>query len=297
MHLRALLEISNYCSQDCHYCGLRRGNANLKRYRMGPDEIVATARQAAALGYGTCVLQAGEDPALDRETIAGIVRRVKAETPMAVTLSLGERPEADYACWREAGADRYLLKIETTDPHLFARLRPGRRLEQRVACLLALRRLGYEVGSGFMVGLPGQTIESLAGDLEFLRDLPCDMAGIGPFIPHPGTPLGQAAVGDLDLSLGCLALARLLLPRSNLAATTATASLHPEGRQRALAAGANVIMPNVSPEHLRPHYEIYPGKLMPQGSMAEYRKAVEALIAACGRTVGTGRGDARGRCV
>ena len=291
VHLRALVEFSNHCRQDCAYCGLRAGNATLPRYRMAPQQVVDTALAAARLGYGTCVLQSGEDPAYDAQTVAGIVRAIKAQSEMAVTLSVGERPEADYAAWREAGADRYLLKIETTDPALFARLRPGRTLQQRIACLQALGRLGYQVGSGFMVGLPAQSLDSLAGDLAFLRDLPCHMAGIGPFIPHPQTPLAGEPSGDLDLVLRCLAVARLLLPYAHLAATTASATLHPQGRQRALAAGADVIMPNVTPERYRVHYEIYPGKIAPRGDMPSYRRQIEALIVGEGRTVGQGRGD------
>lgn len=291
VHLRALVEFSNHCERNCWYCGLRRGNRRLPRYRMSPDEIWEGVRQAAALGYGTCVLQSGEDSWYDAETMAGLVRRIKAQTPMAVTLSVGERPEQDYARWREAGADRYLLKFETSQPALFHRLRPGTHQEHRLACLRALGRLGYQVGSGFMVGLPGQTLEGLAGDLELLRDLPCHMAGIGPFIPHPGTPLGKCPAGSVELTLRCLAVARLLVPRANLAATTATASLHPTGRQRALQAGANVIMPNVTPERYRVNYEIYPGKIAPTGDMAAYRQVVGWLVAECGRSVGAGRGD------
>ena len=193
IHLRGLVEISNHCARQCAYCGLRAGNENLVRYRMLPDEIIESAQQAVKFGYGTVVLQAGEDYGLSTEWLAKVVRRIKKATPLAVTLSLGERPDQDLAAWRKAGADRYLLRFETTDRNLFDAIHPplGNNQCDRIAILQRLREFGFEVGSGIMVGIPGQTYASVANDIELFRELDLDMIGIGPFIPHPQTPLGS----------------------------------------------------------------------------------------------------------
>ena len=197
VHLRGLIEISNRCVRECHYCGLRAGNRNLRRYRMSEEEIMACVAQAHAYGYGTVVMQSGEDEGITADWMAGIIRRIRRETPLAVTLSLGERDEADLKAWREAGADRYLLRFETSNPELYARIHPiphprrgdGR---SRLEILRDLAAMGYEIGSGVMVGIPGQTYDDLAPDIELFRELDLDMIGVGPFIPHPGTPLGSA---------------------------------------------------------------------------------------------------------
>ena len=207
VHLRGLLEISNYCVRSCGYCGIRAGNRKIKRYRMTAEEILACARQAVDYGYGTLVMQAGEDYGLTREWVAGIVRRVKTETTLAVTLSLGERPEEDLAAWRQAEADRYLLRFETSDRELYDRIhppRPGQERSERFALLRQLRELGYEVGSGVMIGIPGQTYGSLARDIEAFAELDLDMIGVGPWLPHPETPLGRCASPPGPLSLGAL---------------------------------------------------------------------------------------------
>jgi biotin synthase len=287
--LRGIVEFSNFCGRNCLYCGLRRDNREIERYRMEEDGILAAARRIRDRGIGTVVLQSGEDPVFNRLALCRLVGRIRDETGLAVTLSVGERSREDYRAFREAGADRYLLKHETASPELYRRLRPDCELEDRLRCLLDLRDLGYEVGTGNMVGLPGQTPEVLADDLLLIRSLDADMLGIGPFIPHPGTPLAAAGGGTLPLTLRVLALARLLTRDTNIPATTALGTLHPEGRIRALQAGANVVMPDFTPESLRVRYDIYPGRTnMPDGDtlLAGLREDLAGL----GRTLGKGPG-------
>ena len=287
VYLRALIEFSNYCKNDCLYCGIRGSNAKAVRYRMTPDEIVFTARQAVQAGYKTVVLQSGEDLWFDADKMSDIIRRIK-ELDVAVTLSLGEKTREEYAAYRKAGADRYLLRIETTDKSLYEKLDPHMSWDNRVRCLEDLKELGYEVGSGSLVGLPGQTLESLAEDLLFFKSLPVDMAGIGPFIPHPDTPLAlEKAEGHLELSLKIMAIMRLMLPDINIPATTAMETLHPQGRLLALQSGANVIMPNVTAENFCRNYELYPGKPHPVATAAA---AWTEQLAAIGRTVSDGYG-------
>lgn len=266
IHLRGIVEFSNVCVQNCLYCGLRKGNEALHRYRMSPAEIVRAAEKVKALNFGTIVLQSGEDPWFTRERVSDLIREIKGKTGLIITLAVGERPYEDYRAWREAGADRYLLKQETCSSPLYEKLRPGKRLEERLQCLRWLKDLGYQAGTGNMVGLPGQGLEDIARDILFFRDFDCDMAGIGPFIPHPHTPLREAAGGTVELTLKVLALTRILTPEANLPATTAVGTLSPDGRKRALEAGANVVMPDLTPWEYRRHYEIYPGKVRPSGS-------------------------------
>jgi biotin synthase len=204
IHLRGIVEFSNICVQNCLYCGLRRDNRRLRRYRMTPGEIFDSARDAMERGLKTVVLQSGEDPWFTQDRLSGLIRRIKEETDLAITLSVGERPAEDYRAWKRAGADRYLLKQETASPALFARLRPGRTLSERLDSLRALKELGYEVGSGNMVGLPGQTAKDLVSDIQLFKELDFDMIGIGPFIPHPSTPLADPP-GDLHRSVKILA--------------------------------------------------------------------------------------------
>jgi biotin synthase len=291
VHLRGIIEFSNYCIQNCLYCGLRHDNTKLFRYRIEPEEILAIARQAAALGYGTLVLQSGEDPWYTAEMLADLVRQIKDSLNVAVTVSAGERERADYELWREAGADRYLLKHETADPGLYARLRPGHQLAERVEKLQWLRELGYQVGSGCMVGLPGQTLETLALDLMLLKELDVEMAGLGPFIPHGETPLAGERSGSADLTLNLLATARLVLPWTHLPATTSLGTIDAQGRQKALQVGANVVMPNVTPARYREHYQIYPGKICQQEEPDHCRGCVEGWVTALGREIGHGWGQ------
>jgi 2-iminoacetate synthase len=305
VHLRGLIEISNHCVRACGYCGLRAANAEVIRYRMTAAEIVACAHQAVDFGYGTVVLQSGEDPGLDTEWVTELVRRIRAETPLAVTLSLGERGDDELRLWRLAGADRYLLRFETSNRALYNNIhppRPGQPVSDRVALLRHLRELGYEVGSGVMVGIPGQTWDDLAGDLLLMRELDLDMIGIGPFIAHPGTPLG-AARGATDAlqvpadeltTLKAVALARLMCPGANIPSTTALATIdRAQGRELGLRRGANVVMPNLTPPEYRVHYTIYPGKACLHETAEVCQGCLEKRIATVGRVVGRGRGDAK----
>jgi len=287
VHLRGLIEFSNYCERNCLYCGLRRANGALARYRMDEEEILEVARAGAALGYQTVVLQSGEDSHYTPEMLAGIVCQLKEELDLAVTLSVGERSREEYKLWREAGADRYLLKHETADPALYGALHPDMTFDNRRRCLYWLRELGYQVGSGCMVGLPGETLESLAADLLFLQELDVEMAGIGPFIPNPSTPLGPLRAGTADMTLKMIAIARLLLPQALLPATTALGTIDSQGRQKALLAGANVVMPNITPNRYRRLYEIYPNKICLDDNPAHCRNCIGGIITSLGRTVAT----------
>lgn len=285
VYLRALIEFTNYCKNNCLYCGIRRDNVHVKRYRLSSQEIIRTARQAVQYGYKTIVLQGGEDPGYDTDQLCDIIRHIK-QLDVALTLSIGEKSREEYAAYRAAGADRYLLRIETTDKSLYEKLDPHMSWDNRVRCLHDLKELGYEVGSGSLVGLPGQTLESLANDLLFFKKLPVDMAGIGPFIPHPQTPLAQeSAQGNFELSLKMMALMRLLLPDINIPATTAMETLHPNGRLIALQSGANVVMPNTTDVAYRSLYELYPGKICVGDSAEKCRSCVEGKIKSIGRTV------------
>lgn len=282
VHLRAIVEFSNYCRRDCGYCGLNRRNAGARRYRMTPEEIVSTARAAYQAGYRTLVMQSGEDPFFTPSLLADIIREI-VSTGMVVTVSCGEMPPEAYETLRRAGASRYLLKHETADPDLYARLHPDGTLAERVACLRSLKELGFETGSGFMVGLPGQSMETLADDLLLLRELRCDMAGIGPFIPHPATPLNGGQAGSPELTKRCVALARLLLPECNLPATTALGVLNGREKDDVFSCGANVVMRKVTPDRYKHQYEIYPARLEPT-RILEDRALLERQVRALGRT-------------
>ncbi|GMU20527.1 MAG: [FeFe] hydrogenase H-cluster radical SAM maturase HydE [Phycisphaerae bacterium] len=309
VHLRGLVEISSHCVRECSYCGLSRANTSLPRYRMSEDEVMDCVRQAVEYGFGTVVLQGGEDHGLGRSQITRLVRRIKRETTLAVTLSLGERSEADLAAWRQAGADRYLLRFETSDTTLYTTIHPslpGRRSD-RVALLHILRAMGYEVGSGVMIGIPGQSFEVLANDLLLFRELDLDMIGVGPFIPHPATPLGRngmtSSLSARDqvpnterMTYRVLALTRLVCPRANLPSTTALATLNQQtGRELGLLRGANVVMPNLTPPAYRRMYEIYPAKACISETAGHCRSCLFGRIKAIGRTLGVGPGSSRSR--
>lgn len=304
VHLRGLIEISNHCSRQCGYCGLRAGNKSLERYRMTGEEIMACVEEAVHLNYGTVVLQSGEDFALSREWIAGLVRKIKAQTSLAVTLSLGERSHDDLEFWRLAGADRYLLRFETSDRELFRQIHPARsdRESDRIEILKTLARLGFEVGSGVMVGIPGQSYQSLAEDVLTFQRLDLDMIGIGPYIAHPGTPLGRGEYrspipaedqvpNSEEMVYKMIALTRLVCPTANLPATSALATVNRKnGREIGLSRGANVIMPNVTPVKYRKLYEIYPNKACVQETAAQCQECLGNRIFALGRVVGQGKG-------
>jgi biotin synthase len=303
VHLRGIVEISNHCRRLCHYCGLRAGNRRLGRYRMGLDEVARCAAGIARAGVGTAVLQAGEDPGLTRDTVTEMVRRIKGETGQAVTLSLGERGLDEYEAWLRAGADRVLLRFETSDRALFGSLHPScAGSYDRIEALCRLRQMGYEIGSGVMFGLPGQTADSLARDLLLMRELDLDMIGCGPYIPHPDTPLGEfcrytgppEVPGTLDTAFRMIALCRLLVPRANIPVTTAVATLGGEAaRMRALACGANVVMPNFTPPEYRGLYEIYQGKACPPDGAETFCPTMHERLQAIGRTVGRGPGSSK----
>jgi len=310
VHLRGLIEISNHCVRQCAYCGIRAGNQALERYRMSADEVLACAHVAVRRGYGTVVLQSGEDPGLTGECVEALVGRLKRETPLAVTLSLGERSLGDLRAWREAGADRYLLKFETSNRALYDALHPPlpRTVSDRVALLRALREMGYETGSGAMVGLPGQTLEDLANDIALFRELDLDMIGIGPFIPHPLTPLAPAANAEPQtpnpeptdqvpnselMGYKVVALTRMVCPLANIPSTTALAAVSGDASpQLGLERGANVVMPNLTPPEYRAQYDIYPSKGRTQAAADDQGdRLIREGIAAIGRKVGVGRGD------
>lgn len=259
VHLRALLEFSNICRNHCFYCGLRCENTHLKRYCLTPDEIIKSAKIAVQDGYKTIVLQSGEDISYSADKICFTIEKIK-ELDVAVTLSIGERTYKDYKLFRQAGADRYLMRIETTDKQLYHQLHPHMSWDNRHNCLLMLQELGYELGSGILVGLPNQTIESIANDLLYLQKLNIDMAGIGPFIPHPQTPLAHEKGGTYILALKTMAVMRLLMPTINIPATTAMEALQENGRMKALQCGANVIMQNINSSEYRRLYDLYPNK-------------------------------------
>jgi biotin synthase len=307
VHLRGLIEISNHCVRACGYCGLRAANREIERYRMSADEIVTCASNAEAWGWGTVVLQSGEDYGLRTEWISGVVRRIKAETGVAVTLSFGERPEADLAAWREAGADRYLLRFETSDDELYKLIHPdlpGRRSD-RMEILRTLQRLGYEAGSGVMIGIPGQTYASVADDIDLFRSLDLDMIGIGPYISHPATPLGDLSwarrvsadeqiPNDELTAYKAVALARLVCPDSNIPSTTALATINKvDGRELGLMRGANVVMPNLTPPEYRVKYEIYPDKACVNETAEMCRGCLQGRVESIGRSVGSGPGGRR----
>jgi biotin synthase len=241
------------------------------------------------IGFQTIVLQSGEDLHFNQARMCRIIERIKG-MDVAVTLSIGERDYSDYQAFRNAGADRYLMRIETTDVDLYHRLNPGMCWQRRHECLLMIRELGYELGSGIMVGLPSQTVESIADDLLYLKDIGVDMAGIGPFIPHPQTPLADEQGGTLEMALRTMAVMRMLMPDINIPATTAMESLHPQGRIMALKAGANVVMPNVTEGEYRRLYELYPGKICVEDTPLHCRTCIGLKIRGIGRTIGRGRG-------
>jgi biotin synthase len=303
VHLRGLIEISSHCVRQCMYCGLRRDNRALERYRMSENEILDCARQAEALGYGTVVLQAGEDPALTTEWIANIVRWIKRETALAVTLSLGERQQHELQCWRSAGADRYLLRFETSDPDLYRIIHPcAAGSPDRLTLLSRLKSLGYEAGGGVMVGIPGQSYESLAHDVLAFRALDLDMIGIGPYIPHAATPLGSGALRPAldpreqapateEMVYKMIALARLVCPTANIPSTTALATINKtHGRKRGLSVGANVVMPNLTPVKYRSLYQIYPAKACIEESATDCNQCLRGQIHSLGRSAGSGPG-------
>ena len=291
--IRGLIEFTNYCRNNCYYCGIRNGNRNAQRYRLTKEEILDCCANGYELGFRTFVLQGGEDPYYTDEKLAEIVREMRVLYPeCAITLSVGEHSKETYRLWKEAGADRYLLRHETASDELYQKLHPTEmKLSERKQCLYDLKELGYQVGAGFMVGAPGQQISDLAEDLVFLKELEPHMVGIGPFIPHHDTPFADQPAGTLELTLFMLGLIRLMLPKVLLPATTALGTIHPKGRELGILAGANVVMPNLSPTEVRKDYLLYDNKICTGDESAQCRHCLERRMASVGYQVVTSRGD------
>ncbi|OPY63797.1 MAG: Biotin synthase [Pelotomaculum sp. PtaU1.Bin065] len=291
VHLRGLIEFSNYCRKNCDYCGIRRGNRKIERYRMPIEEILDTVYEAAELGYRTVVLQSGEDMRYTADNLAELVRRIKRETDVAVTLSIGERSREEYERLYEAGADRFLLRFETSNRELYHRLHPDSDYDERMKILVWLREIGYQVGSGVMIGLPGQTIEDLALDILKFKELDLDMVGVGPYICHEETPLAGHANGTVEMTYKVIALTRIVTRYAHIPATTALATLRPDdGREEALQLGANVVMPNVTPVKYRALYELYPSKVCIREKATQCRDCIGGRILSLGRPISQGYG-------
>jgi biotin synthase len=289
VHLRGLIEFSNICGRTCRYCGLRGANKSLKRYRLEPETILEFARKAVNYGYKTLVLQSGEDAYYTVLKMEYIIREIK-KLDVALTLSIGEKTTEEYRAYKEAGADRYLLRIETTDRELYKKMHHGRSFENRLRCLQDLRMLGYEVGTGCLVGLPGQTMASLADDILFFKSLDADMIGIGPFIPNQDTPLKNEAGGTFELARRVVAILRLTMPDINIPSTTAMETLNKNGRIIGLQSGANVVMPNVTEGEYRRLYALYPGKICINDTPAHCRGCISGKIQGIGRKISSDYG-------
>lgn len=294
--IRGLIEFTNYCKNDCHYCGIRRSNRNCQRYRLTREEILACCRAGYDLGFRTFVLQGGEDAWYTPERIEELVRAIKERFPdCALTLSVGEKDRRTYQAWFDAGADRYLLRHETADPDHYALLHPKElSLENRLRCLRDLKDIGYQTGCGFMVGSPGQTPEMILRDLRFIQELKPQMVGIGPFIPHQDTAYRSEPAGSPALTLRLLAILRLMLPEVLLPATTALGTVLGDGRQQGMRHGCNVVMPNLSPSEVRRKYALYDNKISFGEEAAESVALLKASMAAIGYRVVTDRGDWKG---
>lgn len=295
VYLRGLIEFTNYCKNNCLYCGIRRGNQKIRRYRLSEDEILGCCAEGYALGYRTFVLQGGEDPYFTDERICSIVSAIHSRYPdCAITLSIGERSHESYHAYFEAGAERYLLRHETADPVHYAKLHPsGMSCEHRQQCLFDLKRIGYQVGAGLMVGSPFQTTDCLIADLRFLQKLQPDMIGIGPFLSHKDTPFRDEPSGDLKLTLRLLGILRLMFPDVLLPATTALGTLHPLGREMGLQTGGNVVMPNLSPTAVREQYMLYDNKICTGEESAQCKGCLERRVESIGLHIVSSRGDAK----
>ena len=292
IHLRGLIEFSNYCRKNCRYCGIRRDNRQLTRYRMTIDEICETVREAASAGYRTVVLQSGEDLYYTVERLVEMLHRIKKEADVAVTLSLGERSREEYRQMFEAGADRFLLRFETSNRKLYEELHPDSYFQERMSILSWLNDIGFQVGSGVMIGLPGQTPADLAADILKFKELRLDMIGVGPFISHGDTPLAGCPSGTVEMTYKVVAVTRIVTKDTNIPATTALGSLGPvDGRLKAMQLGANVVMPNVTPAKYRALYELYPDKICLQEEAAYYNNGLSGWLATLGRPVSTEYGN------
>lgn len=295
VYTRGLIEFTNYCKNDCYYCGIRRGNRNVERYRLTLEEILSCCENGYELGFRTFVLQGGEDAYFNDDRMVEIISAIKKKYPdCALTLSIGEKSYDSYKRFREAGADRYLLRHETANDAHYHKLHPEEMsLGVRKQCLRDLKALGYQVGAGFMVGSPGQTFETMAEDLLFLKELNPQMVGIGPFIAHHDTKFAEEPNGSVELTLFLLSVIRILLPHVLLPATTALGTLDPTGREKGLLRGANVVMPNLSPVRNRKQYELYDNKICTGEEAAECRGCLSRRVASVGYELVGDRGDFR----
>ncbi|WP_455654796.1 [FeFe] hydrogenase H-cluster radical SAM maturase HydE [Phascolarctobacterium sp.] len=293
IYIRGLIEFTNYCRNDCYYCGIRRSNAAASRYRLSKKQILSCCEQGYALGFRTFVLQGGEDLTYSDADMAALITAIRQAYPdCAITLSVGERSRTTYQLWKEAGADRYLLRHETATDEHYARLHPAElKLSNRKRCLYDLKELGYQVGTGFMVGSPWQTLDNLLSDLAFISELQPQMIGIGPFIPHHATPFKNYPAGTLAQTLTMLSVLRLMFPKVLLPATTALGTITSNGRELGILAGANVVMPNLSPADVRQNYLLYDNKLCSGAEAAEAKNDLAARLHAIGYEIAEGRGD------
>lgn len=293
IYTRGLIEFTNYCKNDCYYCGIRKSNRNVSRYRLTEAQILECCESGYELGFRTFVLQGGEDGYFTDEKMLLIIRKIKERYPdCALTLSLGERSKKSYEAFYQAGADRYLLRHETADCGHYRKLHPAElSLENRMDCLRQLKEIGYQTGTGFMVGSPGQGAEQLAEDMLFIRSLNPQMVGIGPFVPHHDTPFAKEKGGTVELTLYCISLLRLMLPNALLPATTALGTIVPDGRERGILAGANVVMPNLSPVGVRKKYELYDNKICTGEEAAECRNCLQSRMQSIGYELAVDRGD------
>lgn len=293
VYIRGLIEVSNYCKNDCYYCGIRASNRNCERYRLSHDDIIACCKEGYQLGFRTFVMQGGEDPFYTDDWLCDVLRMIKHQFPnCAVTLSLGERSSDSYRKLYEAGADRYLLRHETATKSHYEKLHPPTlTFDNRMRCLNELKQIGYQVGCGFMVGSPFQTIDDLVNDLLFVQEFQPDMCGIGPFIPHKDTCFANKTAGDVDLTCYLLSIIRLIKPNILLPATTALGTMHPFGREKGILAGANVVMPNLSPVSVRKKYMLYDNKLSDGNESAQCVQSLKKRMKAIGYEIVTDRGD------
>lgn len=295
IYIRGLIEFTNYCKQNCLYCGIRKDNINCHRYRLSPDEIISCCDEGYRLGFRTFVLQGGEDPYYNDERICEIIEAVKGKYPdCALTLSIGEKPRESYQRYFDLGADRYLLRHETASKSHFEKLHPkSQKFENRMRCLRDLKEIGYQVGCGFMVGSPYQTAENLAEDLLFIKEINPQMVGIGPFIHHKDTEFKNFSDGTLEQTLLMLSIIRIMLPKVLLPATTALATIHPLGREKGIKAGANVVMPNLSPVGVRKDYQLYDNKVCTGEESAQCKICLEKRIESTGCRIVIDRGDSK----
>ena len=295
VYIRGLIEFTNYCRNNCYYCGIRRDNKKAERYRLTKDEILLCCDEGYRLGFRTFVMQGGEDPYYTDEMICDIVSKIKSRYPdCAVTLSIGEKPRESYQAFFDAGADRYLLRHETADPEHYGKLHPeAMSLENRKECLFDLKEIGYQVGSGFMVGSPYQTTENLISDLRFLQKLQPDMIGIGPYITHADTPFAEFKSGNVMLTLRLVSILRLMFPYALIPSTTALGTIHPQGRELGLKAGANVVMPNLSPVSVRKLYSLYENKICTGEEAAQCQGCLERRVESAGYKIVTDIGNVR----